>query len=299
MASNKSRSGGLGRGLDAIFLDNTAEETGANTMLRVSEIEPRPGQPRKNFDQEALNQLADSISVNGLIQPIVVRPTAMGTYQIIAGERRWRAAKMAALTEVPAVIMDVEDAQVAALALIENIQREDLNAIEEADAFRSLIEEYGLTQEELSRRVGKSRSAIANALRLFDLPGEIQRMVVDGQLTAGHARTLLGLKREEDMLRLAEQIIQRGMSVRAAEEAVKALNQRAAQEETAEEAEPAVEVDYSAILADRISGTLGRKVRISDKNPKKPHTITIEYTDNDDLENLVRLLCGNEIFEET
>lgn len=297
MASNKSRSGGLGRGLDAIFLDNTAEENSANTMLRVSEIEPRAGQPRKIFDQEALNQLADSISANGLIQPIVVRPTAMGSYQIIAGERRWRAAKMAALTEIPAVIMDVEDAQVAALALIENIQREDLNALEEADAYRSLIEEYGLTQEELSRRVGKSRSAIANALRLFDLPEEIRQMVVDGQLSAGHARTLLGLKREEDMLRLAEQIVQRGMSVRAVEEAVKALNQRAEQSDDVDE-EPAVEVDYSAILADRISGTLGRRVRISDKNPKKPNTITIEYTDNDDLENLVRLLCGNEIFDE-
>ena len=297
MASSKSRSGGLGRGLDAIFLDNTAEESSANTMLRVSEIEPRPGQPRKTFDQEALNQLADSISANGLIQPIVVRPTAGGTYQIIAGERRWRAAKMAALTEVPVVIMDVEDAQVAALALIENIQREDLNPVEEAGAFRSLIEEYGLTQEELARRVGRSRSAVANAMRLFDLPQQIQQMVIDGQLSAGHARTLLGLKREEDMFRLANQIIDRGMTVRAVEEAVKVLNHRADQPAEEEETPP-VEVDYSALLADRISGTLGRKVRISDKNPKKPHTITIEYTDNDDLESLVRLLCGNGIFDE-
>ncbi len=303
MASEKkTRSGGLGRGLDAIFLDNAAEESGSNTLLRISDIEPRPDQPRKTFNQEALNQLADSIAANGLIQPIAVRPTAGGMYQIIAGERRWRAAKMAALSEIPAVIMDISDEKAAELALIENLQREDLNALEEAGAYRSLMEEFGYTQEEVARRVGRSRSAVANALRLFDLPQQLQTMVTEGQLSAGHARTLLGLKREEDMLRLANQILDRGMSVRALEEAVKALNARADREEQsekpAEDEQTPPAIDYSALLAERVSGALGRRVKISDKNPKKPRTLTIEYTDNDDLESLLRLLCGSELFDD-
>ena len=223
MAKNKNT--GLGRGLDAIFLDNTTEESGRGvTMLRLSDIEPRPDQPRKQFESESLASLADSIAENGVLQPLLVRAEGDGFYQIIAGERRWRASKMAGLTEVPAIITDADDKKAFELAIIENIQRENLNAIEEAAAIRDLMTEYGLTQEEVSTRISRSRSAVSNAIRLLDLPDSVMKAVSDGKLSAGHARALLGLRDSEKIISAAQTVISRGLSVRATEELVRSLN---------------------------------------------------------------------------
>ncbi len=295
----KARTGGLGRGLDAIFLDNTAEERSTTSMMRISDIEPRSGQPRKNFDGETLSQLADSIATNGIIQPIAVRACENGFYQIIAGERRWRAAKMAGLNEVPVIIMDTDDRRASELALIENIQRENLNAVEEAGGYRALIEEYGLTQEEVSRRIGRSRSAVANSLRLFDLPASVLTMITEDKLTAGHARALLGLKNSDQIENLADIIYKKGLSVRAAEEAVRSMNHSAEKNnpETNED-DKLPTVDYNAELERRVTNTLGRRIRILNKNPKKPNTISIEYTDNEDLEAILQKLCGDSLFKE-
>ena len=221
----KPKNTGLGRGIEAIFLDNSAEENGGVTMLRLSEIEPNPDQPRRDFDPEALSQLAESIATHGLIQPIIVRSASGGElYQIIAGERRWRASKMAGLSEVPVIIMELDDQKAAQIAIIENVQRENLNAIEEAMAYRSLIEDYGMTQEELSKQIGKSRSAVANILRLLDLPDEVMALVKEGSLSAGHARTLLGLKNPARINGAANTVVTKNLSVRETEALVKKLN---------------------------------------------------------------------------
>lgn len=295
----KARTGGLGRGLEAIFLDNTAEERSTTSMLRISEIEPRAGQPRKNFDGESLSQLADSIAANGLIQPIAVRVGENGFYQIIAGERRWRAAKMAGLNEVPVIIIDTDEQHASELALIENIQREDLNAVEEAGGYRALIEEYGLTQDEVSRQIGRSRSAISNALRLFDLPQSVLVMVSEDRLTAGHARALLGLKNTDNIKSLADIIYKKGLSVRATEETVRSMNRSAEKEVPgSEEDETLPAVNYNEELERRVTNTFGRKIRILNKNHRKPNSISIEYTDNDDLEVILRKLCGDGLFAE-
>lgn len=304
MAKEKrTRTGGLGRGLDAIFIDNTSDENSGTSMLRVSDIEPRSGQPRKNFDKDSLSQLADSIAANGIIQPIAVRTGENGFYQIIAGERRWRAAKMAGLKEIPVIIMDTDDRRASELALIENIQRENLNAVEEAAGFRALIEEYGLTQEEVSHIIGRSRSAVANSLRLFDLPVSVLDMIRDEKLTAGHARALLGLKNANEIESRAELVYKKGLSVRAAEEAVRSWNQLSEKNESAEadadKAKKLPEIDYNIEIERRVTHSLGRRVRILNKNPKKPNTISIEYTDNEDLELILCKLCGDNLFKES
>lgn len=287
---SKAKSTGLGRGLDAIFLDNDSQQNTGGTLLRLSEIEPRSDQPRKVFDQQALAQLADSIAANGLIQPIVVRESKTGAYQIIAGERRWRAAKMAGLTEVPVIIMELDDRRAAELALIENIQRENLNPIEEANAIRALIEEYHLTQEEVSRQVGRSRSAIANSLRLLDLPAPVLTQISDGSLSAGHARALLALRDPAAIPETANLVIQNGLSVRATEELVKKINRPAPKrpEATVQDA-----VDYAADLERRITSELGRRVRINSGKGGKPGKLEIEFADNEDLDTLIKLLCGD------
>ena len=287
---SKAKSTGLGRGLDAIFLDNDSQQNTGSTLLRLSEIEPRSDQPRKVFDQQALAQLADSIAANGLIQPIVVRESKTGAYQIIAGERRWRAAKMAGLTEVPVIIMELDDRRAAELALIENIQRENLNPIEEANAIRALIEEYHMTQEEVSRQVGRSRSAIANSLRLLDLPAPVLTQISDGSLSAGHARALLALRDPAAIPETANLVIQNGLSVRATEELVKKINRPAPKrpEATVQDA-----VDYAADLERRITSELGRRVRINSGKGGKPGKLEIEFADNEDLDTLIKLLCGD------
>lgn len=295
----KKKNSGLGRGLDAIFLDNALEEkesaTGGVATIRLSLIDPKSDQPRKNFNKDSLEELASSISQNGLLQPILVREYGEGRYQIIAGERRFRASKLAGLSEIPAIILDKDDRDVAELALIENIQREDLNPIEEAMAFRSLCEEYGLTQEELSGRVGKSRSAITNAMRLLDLPADVLNMVASGEISAGHGRTLLGLKNREDVLPLAEKIQVLDLSVRQVEEEVKKLNkQKKVGTDELEEELPLV--DYFREMELRLQSHLSRKVKINGKGRSK--SLTLFYEDNEDLDELLRTICGDRFIDE-
>ena len=290
---------GLGRGLDAIFLDNSIEEEeigGENkvSQIKLSMIDPKSDQPRKYFDKEALEELASSIAENGLLQPILVREYGDSRYQIIAGERRFRASKLAGLSEIPAIVLDKDDRKVAEIALIENIQREDLNPVEEAMAFRALIKEYDLTQEELSEKVGKSRSAIANTMRLLDLPDEILTMVAAGDLSAGHARTLLGVKDRDNMLILADKTIEFDYSVRQLEEEVKRINKPKKPEPIEDEELPVV--DYYREMELRMMSHLGRKVKIEGKGRKK--SITLFYEDNEDLDELLTTICGKEFLEE-
>ena len=241
---------GLGRDFYSLFDDNMVGETkkSAAEMLRISDVEPRNDQPRKTFEREALEQLADSVSAYGVLQPIIVREsTALaGTYEIIAGERRWRAAKMAGLSEIPAAILDGDELKAAQVALIENVQREDLNPIEEAYGYRTLIDRFGLTQEQVATQVGKSRSAVTNMLRLLDLPENVCEMLRSGDLTQGHARALLGLDREEDIPVLVERILAKQMSVREVEAAVKRMNAIAEREENAEDLPDAEEKDAAS-----------------------------------------------------
>ena len=294
---------GQARGLDAIFRTAGASvkntETDTVKKVRIAEIEPRKEQPRHKFDEEALMQLAESIRANGVIQPILVRKQPNGFYQIIAGERRWRASKLAGLNEVPVVVIEADEKKVSEIALVENIQREDLNAIEEAAAYRALMNDYGLTQDELSKRVGKSRSAIANATRLLDLPEEVSNMVIDGKLSAGHARTLLGLNNVSDIAVAADTVIQKALSVRATEALVKNMNSAAAKAEREKALgdipEP-IKVDYGAELERRVKDVIGRNVRIVSKGQNKK--LEISFASNEDLEELLKLICGDEFFDD-
>lgn len=283
----------LGRGLDMIFSDNTPEENGGGVVkLRLSDVEPKGDQPRQQFDQEALSQLADSIAANGVLQPILVRPATGGTYQIIAGERRWRASKLAGLLEIPAIIMETDDLKTAQLALIENLQREDLNPYEEAKAYKALLTEYSLTQEEIATTLGKSRSAVANSLRLLDLPDEISVLLRDGSLSAGHCRALLGLRDKSNIGALAARVIARNLSVRETESAVKALNRKKPDTEH----DDGISVNYVAELERRVTGLCGRYCKIAAKGARK--TVTVEYSDEKDLEELLSTLCGRSIADE-
>ena len=208
-----TRKGGLGKGLEALFVDNETEEITPST-LKLTEIEPNREQPRKDFDEKALSELADSIREHGVLQPLLVRPLKNGRYQLIAGERRWRASRMAGLTEVPVIVRDLDDQAAMELALIENLQRTDLNIMEEAAGYRELMERYGMTQEVVAKRVGKSRPAVANALRMLALPEATAKLVREGKLTAGHARALLGLPDPAEIDPLAERVLAEGLSVR-------------------------------------------------------------------------------------
>ena len=292
------KNSGLGRGLDAIFFDNSRlkdEEINENsiTILKLSLIDPKSDQPRKYFDKDALEELSASIKENGLLQPILVREYAEGRYQIIAGERRFRASKLAGLSEIPTIVLDKSDKAVAEIALIENLQREDLNPIEEAMAYRSLAEEYEMTQEELSEKIGKSRSAIANTMRLLDLPDEILTMVASKELSAGHARTLLGVKDPDDMLFLAQKAAESDMSVRQLEEEVKRINKP---KKIKDEEEEVPFVDYFREMELKIQRQLGRKAKIQDKGKKK--TLTLFYEDNEDLDELLKSICGSDFLDE-
>ena len=284
---------GLGRGLDALFTDNARSDREGSRLctLRVAMIEPKTDQPRKTFDEEALAGLASSISAHGLLQPILVRPLPNDRYQIVAGERRWRASKMAGLTEIPAIVIEQDDAEAAEISLIENIQRQDLNPLEEAMAYRALMDNFDLTQEQLSERVGKSRPAIANALRRLDLPEEVLVMLRDGAITAGHARTLLGCRDREALIKLAAQVAAGGISVRDLEKAVKRANRPAKPE-----GEKPYHVDYAADLARRMTSHLGRRVAISDRGVQK--SVTLFYDDNEDLEILLTQICGADFLDQ-
>lgn len=288
--------GGLGRGFYEIYDDNNFDK-GANQTIRISDIEPRRDQPRKTFDREALETLADSIAAYGVLQPIIVRENEdiKGTYEIIAGERRWRASKMAGLTEIPAIVFDGDELKAAQVALIENIQREDLNPVEEAFGYGALIEKFGLTQDQVAKQVGKSRSAVANMLRLLDLPSEVLEMLKDGTISAGHARALLAIDDEDLIVDFANNIVAKGMSVREVEYAVKRLNERKEEEEI-EKIDPQVKVHMKQ-LERRAMSALGRKVRISRSSKKK--VVELTYDNDEDLEALLIALCGNNIFSET
>ncbi len=293
------KNSGLGRGLDAIFLDNSLAEENVHSeekiaKLKISLVDPKRDQPRKYFDKEALEQLAASITENGLLQPILVREYGEGRYQIIAGERRFRASKLAGLTEIPAIVLERDDKKAAQIALIENIQRENLNPIEEALAYRSLSQEYDMTQEELSAKVGKSRSAIANSMRLLDLPDEIITMVASGELSAGHSRTLLGVKDKDAMILLAQRATEEDISVRVLEGLVKVANKP--QKPTVDEDEPLPLIDYFRELEIKVQSHLGRKVKIEGKGRKK--TITLSYEDNEDLDEILTLLCGKDFLDQ-
>ena len=292
------KNSGLGRGLEAIFLDNTLAEESSHSEERVSKlkislVDPKRDQPRKYFDKESLEQLAESIAENGLLQPILVREYGDGRYQIIAGERRFRASKLAGLHEIPAIVLERDDKKAAQIALIENIQREDLNPLEEAMAYKALAEEYDMTQEELSAKVGKSRSAIANSVRLLDLPDEILTLVASKELSAGHARTLLGVNNRDNMILLAQRAVEEDLSVRVLEELVKKIN-KPVKAEAEEEELPLV--DYFRELEIRVQSHLGRKVKIDGKGRKK--TITLSYEDNEDLDDILKLLCGEAFLNE-
>ncbi len=291
------KTGGLGRDFYSIFDDNILESAkGVAENIRISDIEPRRDQPRKTFERESLEVLADSIAAYGVLQPIIVRanPVSEGTYEIIAGERRWRASKMAGLTEIPAVIFDGDELKAAQVALIENVQREDLNPVEEAMGYGALIDKFGLTQEQVAKQVGKSRPAIANMLRLLELPTEVLEMLRDGAISAGHARALLGLEGEELMIECAQKIIDRSMSVREIEAMVQRINNLRVEPDE-ERVHPQIKAHMKE-LEHRAMSALGRKVRISRSSHKK--VLELSYSDDEDLEALLTSLCGNDIFQE-
>lgn len=276
---------GLGKGLDAIFAENAADSTEGSVSVKISEIEPNRDQPRKEFDSETLSELADSISQHGVLQPLLLRPLLTGGYRIVAGERRWRAARMAGLTEVPAVVREMSDTEEMLFALIENLQREDLTPLEEARGYRTLIEAQDFTQEEVSQAVGKSRPAVTNALRLLNLPEDIQQMLENGEITAGHARTLLSFKREEDM-RLGAKRAKEGDSVRELEALAKRLNQ---QKDAPEQKPRKNQYFEEAQLA--VGEYLNRKVKVA--GTKKKGTLQIEFYGEEDLQNLLHDLHMN------
>lgn len=280
---------GLGTGLDVLFGDSSREEEKPQGVLElpIARVEPRDNQPRTVFDEEALSELAESIREYGVIQPVTVRKLDSGYYQLIAGERRWRAARLAGLTEIPARVIEADDKLTTELALVENLQREDLNPVEEAQGYRTLMEEYGLTQDEAAQRVGKSRPAVANALRLLSLAPEVLQFVEQGLLSAGHARALVTVKPEELQIDAARQVMKNGLSVRRTEELAKRL-MRAPKPEA--EDDDAIRVDYAAEVTRRLERALGRRVLLSE-NGKKGR-IVLEYYGADDRERLIEALAG-------
>jgi len=277
---------GLGRGLNALLGDPALQPQGEGSVsLPISQVEPGLAQPRKHFDQEALDDLTESIRIHGIIQPLTVRRLASGYYQIIAGERRWRAAKAAGLIEVPAVIIEADDRKVMELGLIENLQREDLGPVEEARGYQVLMEEYGLTQEQVAQRMGKSRPAITNTLRLLALPEDLMELVEAGQLSAGHARAILGAPTAALQREAAKRVVAGQLSVRQTEALVKTLQRQKKDKPKVEAPDLSL---YLGELEKDLSGRLGRKVKIAHRGKKGK--IELEYYNDQDLEALLALL---------
>lgn len=282
---------GLGKGLGSLFNEKDIEEVTSDTSqtsegdiknIKMSLIEPNNKQPRRHFDEEKIKALSESIKEHGLIQPIIITPSENGMYKIVAGERRWRAAKKAKLNEIPAVVRKYNEEQVAEIALIENLQRENLNPIEEAIGYNLLIEEFNLTQELISQRVGKSRSAVANSLRLLSLEDDIQKMLIEGTLTSGHARAVLSLEDKELRIALSKRIIEDNLNVRQAEALAKQLQKKTPLKKQKEKTAYDIEIEG---LQNRLSSAMGTKVKIN-HTPKKGK-IEIEYYGNDDLERIL------------
>lgn len=295
--------GGLGRDFYSLLDDNSFESKGPVTKLALKDIQARRDQPRKDFDMNALQLLADSVREHGVIQPILVREIEFepGKYEIVAGERRFRAAEMAGIDEIPVSVMTGDDLEVAKVALIENVQRKDLNPVEEAMAYRMLIDKFGLTQDQVASQAGKNRSTVANLLRLLDLPEEILDMLRDGRLSAGHARALLTVEDEEKQIAMAHRITEKELSVREAEKLAASAKQATEQTaERAEDDESEAEADgqkkvYMKDLEERMMRTLGRRVKIR-RTPRK-RVVELSYEDDGDLEELLKKLAGQDIFE--
>lgn len=278
-----AKKGGLGKGFNSLLLDNATEslnDSGAVT-IKISEIEPDRDQPRKNFDEEALTELEDSIREFGVLQPLLVRPMIDGSYRIVAGERRYRAARRAGLTEIPVIVKSLTDAEAAAIALIENLQREDLDAVEEAEGIKRLIDEFGYTQEQAAQRLSKSRPAVANALRLLGLPQKGREALQNGSISAGHARALLGLNDEEHILLALDRVIADALSVRQTEALVKAMNQAPKAPPQKKKRE-----NYFTEVGLSLSAVLSRKVKVVGNS--KGGRIEIEFFDKEDLQKLIK-----------
>ena len=279
--------GGLGRGLDALFAQNTLDDGLSTVTLPLDEIIPNKEQPRKQFDEEALADLSASIAQHGVLQPLLVRPMPDGSYQLVAGERRWRASRMAGLTEVPVVVRDMDEQESAELALIENLQREDLNPMEEAIGYRTLMESYGMTQEQTAQVVNKSRPAVANALRLLQLPQAVTDLVASGKLAAGHARTVLAFEGEEAQIAAANAAVERGLSVRELEKMAKAAKTKPRQPK-----EPKKKDSFYDEVALSLKEALGRQIKVNVGG--KGGTLQVEFFDAEDLRYLAKKLADND-----
>jgi ParB family chromosome partitioning protein len=292
--------GGLGRDFFSILDDNVYEAKKDSVInIKVGDVEPRRDQPRKAFDDEGLQSLADSIAVHGVLQPIIVRENVdfSGTYEIVAGERRWRASKIAGLSEIPAICVDGDDLKIAQISLVENVQRENLNPVEEAFAYQALVDRFGLTQEQLSKEVGRSRSAIANMLRLIDLPDEVLVLLKEGRITTGHARAILGLEQDEQMILLAQKTEEKGLSVREVEALVRKMLAEKDVEILKEKDDDVVQRRvYMRDLERRAMDMLGRRVKINQTSKKK--TVELTFDSDSDLEEILTLLCGKEFFKQ-
>lgn len=279
---------GLGKGLDALFFDNATEvQNGSSELIKITAIEPNRNQPRKQFDDEALQQLADSIREHGLIQPLLVRPLDNGSYQIVAGERRWRASRMAGLTEIPVIIRDLDDVKTMELALIENLQRENLNAVEEALGYKELMENYNMTQAEVSKSVGKSRSAVANTIRLLNLPEKVLDYVKDGEISSGHARALLALEQDELIESAAEKIIKEGLTVRDIEKMAKQTEKTSGKPPV--EAKPPKKDSFYDEMEIALKEELHRKVKITHNGDKG--SIEIAFYNKQELSDIAERLA--------
>ena len=285
----KAKMGGLGKGLDALFVDNDTKDSG-NMMLRLSSIEPNKDQPRKQFDEDALMELADSIRQHGVIQPLLVRPLDNGMYQLVAGERRWRASRMAGLMEVPVVIRDLSDHEAMEIALIENLQRKDLNVIEEALGYQQLMDKYDMTQEKVAERVGKSRPAVANALRLLNLPEQVIDMVKAGEVTAGHARALLKLDDEGEIIDIAKKIQKGRYSVRDVEKIT--AKKKEETKEVKEKTESVWQNSFYKEMELALATELGRKVKVT-VSEKGNGSIELDFLSKEDLADIAARLTGN------
>lgn len=280
------KKGGLGKGLGAILIENDIEDHNSTVTLKVSEIEPNRNQPRTAFDDKTIAELAESITQHGVLQPLLVRPIMGGGYQIVAGERRWRACRMSGITEVPVIIKEMTDSEVLEIALIENLQREDLTPIEEALGYKSLIDTYNFTQDEVAKSVGKSRSAISNTMRLLSLPKEVIELIKDGKLSSGHGRTLLSLQNQEDMIRIAKMTADKNLSVRELENIVKITNNNT----TSETKSNTKRATFYDELELALKNQLRRRIKVKGGADNKG-TLEIDFYSKEDLVEIARILA--------